>query len=492
MASFIKKLISGDPAPSIPVPIFTQLFRQAKNRQYQTIEYIIQELADLAEELNEQYVILGFSIGNSYDRLADPNFVDLRYRASCEADRHQMRIAIRESVQAENISLEDFIRTLINGIALIPSKIRTPGRRRPWATGRRPWSESWALQCAIHPEADTDGSVGQWLCKYLDHFPKMNLSPSDFARQVKYAKKHDIPFLSLRTSLRMLRGSSKRGLQVYHDDIFAVLHVYFRLSMYAVDIFRWFYNGTTESITDKYQVLYMVTCENILGTIMDPFAKAYCINSATGELSAVSISAEVKTVIAKINVEGTMSYLMHILQELKGQGSPNTELGWLLCNFIVTSADHKTADTDNTVRSIASRFFHPNDSHDDFRPLGVPFDLIGTVTENTDIEFEPTSLADAVAASGPRIDAKRLGTITDSPQDDLECGICTEKVCDEVPDEHGEAGLDGVLKLEACGHHFHVACIDSFVNGAFPNKAKVQCPLCRSDICDPRPVSMRD
>jgi hypothetical protein len=196
------------------------------------------------------------------------------------------------------------------------------------------------------------------------------------------------------------------------------------------------------------------------------------VDTLTRKDSPVPVSNKAKQVFAKINLRGNIEFLVSVLTKFKEQGRPNSELGWLLCDFLVTAVQNKTSDVDGIVKAVVQKYFDigTNDVQENFRPFGVPFELSEIMQENVDFEYHPTLIPDDIVAFGPRVNTKSLGAAIEAPGDDTECGICMEQLQDDDSIRKDGDALLSVLKLDICEHMFHVACMDRYVNRCFPGK----------------------
>jgi hypothetical protein len=177
-------------------------------------------------------------------RILDPEFMDPNYRAPYETLKRSSRDIVCSRMHSEQMTFMDLWRDFVTSVETLPLKIRKTNERSTWITGARSWSEKLVIECSIR--SDKYGSIGKWLGKFLEDVPVMRFDPSDCPKQLKEAEKKDLPFPGLAKSLQTLQSLSRgaKDQEQYRDDIFLILHMYSRIGMYAVDIFRYIYHGT--------------------------------------------------------------------------------------------------------------------------------------------------------------------------------------------------------------------------------------------------------
>ncbi|KAJ4359974.1 uncharacterized protein N0V89_000533 [Didymosphaeria variabile] len=93
-------------------------------------------------------------------------------------------------------------------------------------------------------------------------------------------------------------------------------------------------------------------------------------------------------------------------------------------------------------------------------------------------EFDITEDVPLVAIGDKLVPSDYSSSTHAYAADDL-CTVCMEKFAETLDIR--------CMKLRFCGHLFHEACLDDLINVATQNDY-IQCPYCRCNICEPRPV----
>ncbi|KAF2027341.1 hypothetical protein EK21DRAFT_114967 [Setomelanomma holmii] len=118
----------------------------------------------------------------------------------------------------------------------------------------------------------------------------------------------------------------------------------------------------------------------------------------------------------------------------------------------------------STVTSEVDDFLDAQDNLNGIIPSEIQNDInAGAAVEAYDPEIEPIEFAYAV-----------VGEERPTSQN---CAICAE-------DYGHPREYDLCLKLRACGHYFHYACVYDWINGVATNSNR--CPECRAEICKQR------
>jgi hypothetical protein len=96
------------------------------------------------------------------------------------------------------------------------------------------------------------------------------------------------------------------------------------------------------------------------------------------------------------------------------------------------------------------------------------------------IELDQEYDDDNYRPTGARIAVHRFCEVVDVVPVGSVCSICVEDVV-------GEAGnVDDQPVVTKCGHSFHAACLDAWVNDSGMRTANM-CPSCRAEMCEGRP-----
>lgn len=515
-----------------PIPVFTLTFKANADRNFLTTQQTIWELTELVFSAWLARQQRGASTRHrGYRRchriFMDPDYNDDEVNPHYEAQCKIVRAAFREAMSRLNINFREVWKQLIRNAPRMGGGIM-PERSGMEYTGKRDWDNRWVIECAIHPEADTDGSLRPWLAKYLDQFPPLRIVASDAVQQSGEAGPTN-KFPGLTRSLQGVcispAGFSEEETQFlretysrtqpeverttfplepntldlvacfakyqsqYYDDIFHILYQYFRIGMNAVDAFRWCYNG--EHLEHQaIEICRDLTHELIANTLEDPYADVKRHNTDGRTSSRIPISSTAKKVIADMNAEGNFDFLIeNVVLDFSEQGYANATYGWRMYYWLINAATAiEGPEISFTVASIIRNHFRL-DGHEvqlDFRPPGMEFEMGELFGENEDFFYDLGDLEYSnveVEAYGPRVHPLDVGAIISETVGSM-CVICLTQFGDEDDDQ--EPQLKDVLQLEGCKDVFHLHCIDTFLNCAHPGMDTVNCPCCRHPICPPR------
>jgi hypothetical protein len=196
----------------------------------------------------------------------------------------------------------------------------------------------------------------------------------------------------------------------------------------------------------------------------------------------------VRRALAEANITEIIHYLLdYFVASMLIKKIPAENLHETVYRLVLDAAlkkiDDLAADPAGNIRANMSTL-HLRDSRNETdsdtamvwtRPSGME-DMVTTELESFVLQnFEDGSVADVpIEPIGPRVDPGRLSDATSEPPANKRCPVCLES--------YTMAG-NMCVKLRACAHLLHRACLDELVNGTYPGVPEVRCPVCRTSLC---------
>jgi hypothetical protein len=329
---------------------------------------------------------------------------------------------------------------------------------------------NWLIDCAIHPEADIDGTLAPELQKYKE-MPKVDpvcfgLSLEQQASVWKQDQRNNV-FPGMTDLLHDIISADP---SVTPKDLAQMIGHYLQLAMDAVDIWSYGYNYAAMWDHD------MILKEQSMAVLA-----VACLNRTQDPYSETPLP--IRKLLIKMDFASNIEFLLILaIPDLMVMGYQLGVLHFMLYTRIIISA--LQAIDDETFREATFTYHREHWPHMTWywtRPATMP-DL---VTAELDMRMRPYYSDDEmsnvpVVPRGPRIDGRGLSqAANDIPTEAGDCPICRESLSDG--DEPSE-----IVKLDTCMHLIHLECLDSLLNTVYPGADAVRCPSCRARLCAPR------
>ncbi|KAF2871565.1 hypothetical protein BDV95DRAFT_572294 [Massariosphaeria phaeospora] len=503
----------------IPLPIFTEVLKLDANRSdIGKTAKVLFHLRNILNEAKKAYHAPPPEAHEAYVKVRDWWMSDEQgYIVDKEKERI-MRNTFREALDKAGINFDTVWVSLLKAAPDMGDQVSA----RSWTgarvidgkgrTGTPTWAERWVIECAMHKDADVDGTLRPWLSKYLENIKPLKKERDNTRTQKDLSCKNTQedrstmgPFPGLTRSLRQLEchsrvvlgtmawdAKSARDVEIVEEDrvdqnrqIFHVLHEYVRLGMNVVDFVRRFRNTVGTWREHNYRAAVDHMTSELLWMLEDPN-----YSEQIPEQPPVDhvVPLRVRNILADMNMEGNIGFLTHhVMPELMAAVETNEELGMAMYRWLVNAATHPSVDEDGTFeQAIAQICEIPTNSPPNFRPLGMRFQMGELFEENADyqmVELMPSELYEGVAveAYGPLIHvgdfSKRFNI--DESADDAICAICQYGISESESQ---------CVKLNACSDVFHHTCLLDLVNRPHTYGDMTRCPCCRVPICARREI----
>ncbi|KAF1829716.1 hypothetical protein BDW02DRAFT_136258 [Decorospora gaudefroyi] len=141
-----------------------------------------------------------------------------------------------------------------------------------------------------------------------------------------------------------------------------------------------------------------------------------------------------------------------------------------ICTVLLKSCMPMFRDQMNFRRFFSiSRAFADEERSLDHPPPWRGLEDFPTITDNTMDDLRPT---------GERVPLEAFCVVVGKVPDDITCPVCMSDVQEDGKDEEEPV-------VTKCGHFFHRACLDGWVNESAMNASNT-CPSCRAEMCEHR------
>lgn len=344
-----------------------------------------------------------------------------------------------------------------------------------WANCMR--IDKWLRQCAWHPDADIDRTLGPLLRQY--EAPSTTdgcictrmISESDFESQV--------------ASIRIFRGLTNAvrnfatpQVSPRPKDVVDAIRQYVQLAMNAVDIWL-LHTATNAGNQDRREAILHEGEKTMLwawrNMLHDPFS---------------GLTDQVKDILAKSSSVGNIEYLMrHLVKHHALDGVASKHLHFRIYNILVHAAmgEVKWLWSEEVGSAIEAEFDvfenarelinQGSSMAENYRPKGTQDQVTAELEARIVRYYHLGPTGDVpVEPIGPRIDPLQFSKKATEAGGDQVCPIC------QVDFTNAEE----FVTLDACKHLLHLDCLDALVNQAYPGSGGVKCPCCRVELCETR------
>ncbi|KAH7412211.1 hypothetical protein DE146DRAFT_732527 [Phaeosphaeria sp. MPI-PUGE-AT-0046c] len=334
----------------------------------------------------------------------------------------------------------------------------------------------WLAMCAMHPEADIDRSCYEMLNLYnmiQETVEYSSATPNDAAYSASISFCGHFPQMNdaLEYMSRIL------GEAAY----LSALQAFVQLGANVVDMFLYVYRTLAQTNVSESIIIEGLDCvtwawqnmlDNPFGAIR-PDARGFLVDLVDfGGLAAAMlrhIQSKVRfNSVGEDKLHGVMwTSILRYAASVPGMYDRTLES--VIQNNLCLKADKK----EKILAALADQLpeiERPIDTTDQVTAeLSARVALM--LNDNDEMRDVP------IEAMGPAIDPRTLGHfVTESPTSDERCPVCRGEFADTEP----------FLALNACGHLFHVDCLDPWVNRVDVGLTRINCPYCRAQLCDAR------
>jgi hypothetical protein len=442
--------------PSMPL-FYRMLLAIEPQRDYALVDALIRILSSSVEQIHDR---LATPAGEEFVPFED--FLSTMF-VSSRGDRDATKVCrriISFVLKQQDLDLSGYFALISAEVKWLMAATMSPltYTSSDWS-GVRNWDDAYVIASTCNAAYD-DGNhdLAIWLSAFLEKQIVMEEQDSNAETQGN----DDEHFPGFISALASTVGDPQTASWLMQH--------YVRLGQNAVDTFRACFDGSNVDRT-RFELAYFE---------VEVITRMHLKNPHAGYCGALT-SMKTKRIISETNLAGDFEYLVHyIVPMLKERGCPNTELGFKMYQWLTEIAASYMRNKDTiSMERMQDLIPDPADMTENAR--FSPFELGELFNENEESEFEPVGEYEDVKLEpyGSYIFFDTYAGPAEKLEDASNCVICVESVA---------SGDEEICKLNCCTHVYHTDCISSYVNGAFPGKEAVRCPLCAAKICDPRPL----